>query len=116
MIGALLPAAAYPAQATAHSGDVDRIMIMVHILMFAIFAGWMIYGTIALMRFRRSRNPKANPVGSKSHGAHFAEVAVVSIEAVLLVVFSIPFLSRYVVAVPEGAPLEVRVVAHSNRS
>lgn len=111
MMGALFPLVGYPAQATAHSGDVDRLMLMVHGLMFAIFAGWMIYGTIALMRFRRSRNPKANPAGSKSHGAHFAEIAVVAIEAVLLVVFSIPFWSRYVVATPGGAPIEVRVVA-----
>ena len=52
-----------PALASAHGGALDRMTLWVHLLMLVLFLGWSIYFVIVLLRFRASKNPKANPEG-----------------------------------------------------
>src|SRR5690606_22914256 len=102
-----------PLAASAHSGRVDVIILLMHVLMFLIFVGWAAFFTYVLIRFRRKRNPKADHTGAKSHASSYIEVVVALAEAVLLIGFSIPFWMAQVDALPkaEDDPFEVRVVA-----
>ena len=79
-----------PAVASAHGHSLDVMTFWVHVLMAVLFVGWSIYFVIALLRFRASKNPKANHDGVKNHYSTYVEVSVIVVEAVLLLGFSIP--------------------------
>ena len=49
-----------PVAASAHAGEVDRIMALVHWLMLVLFVGWSIFFIYVLFRFRAGRHPKAD--------------------------------------------------------
>ena len=91
-----------PPVASAHGPEIDRVITLVHLLMLLLFVGWSLYFVVALFKFRRKRNPKANYEGTHSHFSTAIEVGVILFEAVLLLGFSIPFWSRQVVALPTG--------------
>jgi len=100
-----------PELASAHGGDLDRLNLYVHILMAVLFAGWAIYFVMALVKFRASANPVADPEGVKSHASSYVEVAVVVAEAVLLLGFSVPLWAARVDQFPaEKDAVRVRVV------
>lgn len=101
-----------PVLGSEHGAQIDRLLILTHLFMAAIFTGWFVYGIYALIRFRESRSPKANHAGARSKATYYVEAGVIAIEVLLLVALSIPFWSRYVVAVAdEDGALHVRVVA-----
>jgi cytochrome c oxidase subunit II len=102
-----------PELASAHGGEIDRLMLILHAFMVLFFLGWLIFGFYALFRFRAKRNPKANYNGTHSHFTHYMEIGVVAFEIALLVGLSIPFWNRYVAAKPvvEDDTVEVRVLA-----
>ena len=102
-----------PINASAHGGEIDFLIWVVHILMAVLFVGWGIFFTYVLIRFRRSRNPRADHAGVRSHTSNYIEIGVAVVEAILLIGFSIPFWAREVNALPpKGKDLvEVRVVA-----
>lgn len=101
-----------PINASAHGGELDRLLAMVHWLMLILFVGWGLFFIYTLYRFRASRNPKASYKGVKSHFSSYAEAGVVAFEIVLLVGFSIPAWSRWVSPPPRSSnPLQLRVVA-----
>lgn len=102
-----------PDLASAHGGEIDRLMLIIHVFMVLFFAGWLLFGIYTLFRFRRGRNPKADYRGPHSHAAHYLEIGVIVFEVVLLVAFSIPFWNQYVIAQPEVSDdtVEVRVLA-----
>ncbi|MBI2060928.1 MAG: hypothetical protein HYT87_14265 [Nitrospirae bacterium] len=101
-----------PFLASANGGEVDRLIVWVHWLMAVLFIGWSLFFIYMLIRFRRSRNAKANYHGLKSHASSYAEVAVAIAEVILLVGFSIPFWSQRVDALPSRTEaVVVRVVA-----
>lgn len=98
--------------ASAHGPEIDCLLALLHWLMFVLFLGWSAYFVYVLNRFRSSRHPKADYAGAKGHFSKYAEIAVAVVEVVLLVVFSIPFWSKSVVALPpEKDALVVNVVA-----
>ena len=100
-----------PPDASMRGHEIDNLIIIVHWLMFALFAGWGSFYVYTLIRFRRSRNPRANYAGVKGHTSTYLEVAVAVIEAVLLIGFSIPLWSVRVSAFPaEKDALVIRVV------
>src|SRR5258707_15640995 len=74
-----------PALASEHGKDVDNLIIYVHWLMIVLFVGWLPYFAYTLFRFHRSRNPKADYVGVKTHASNYIEGAVALVEAVLLI-------------------------------
>ena len=101
-----------PVVASAHGSEIDRILMWVHILMFFLFIGWSSYFIMALFKFRKKKNPKADYEGVHSHVSTAVEIGVVIFEAVLLIGFSIPFWSQKVVAVPpDRDAMEVRINA-----
>src|SRR6266567_1718228 len=83
-----------PVLASEHGKNVDSLIIYVHWLMIVLFVGWLAYFAYALLRFRRSRNPKADYVGVKSHASNYIEGAVAVIEGVLLIGVAIPLWAR----------------------
>src|SRR5262245_43732028 len=100
-----------PLAASAHAGEVDHTMVLVHILMGVLFVGWIAFCLFALYRFRRSRNPVADYKGVTSHTSTYLEVAVAVVEAILLIGFSVPLWAKRVAAFPPASEsVVVRVV------
>lgn len=98
--------------ASAHAGQIDLVMWLVHGLMAVLFVGWSAYFAWALWRFRRGRQPRADHAGAKGRFAFWTEVGVVVAEAALLVGLALPVWFARTSAEPEGPePLVVRVVA-----
>lgn len=100
-----------PLAASAHAGEVDDTMVIVHILMAVLFVGWILFFLFALYRFRRRNNPVADYKGVTSHTSTYLEIGVAVVEAVLLIGFSIPLWAKRVDAFPpESEAVVVRVV------
>lgn len=102
-----------PTLASEHGAKIDQMIVLVHILMVVLFVGWGAFFLYCLIRFRKKKNPKANPVGVKTHASSYIEGVVVLCEVVLLVGFSIPFWATEVAAFPdpEEDPFEIRIIA-----
>lgn len=101
-----------PPAASAHAGEIDFVILLVHGLMFALFAGWTVYFTWVLIRFRRKRQPHADPRGARGRLTLGVEVAVVIAEVILLVVFGLPLWFQQTLARPTDAnAVVIRVVA-----
>src|SRR6185295_14828912 len=79
-----------PVLASKHGKDVDTLIILVHLLMIALFVGWLAYFCYTLFRFHRSRNPRADYLGVRNHASNYIEIIVAVIEAVLLIGFAVP--------------------------
>src|SRR5271154_214663 len=91
-----------PPLASENGQDVDDLIIYVHWLMLALFIGWIIYFFYALHRFRASRNPKADYVGVRNHASSVVELAVVVVEAVLLIFIAVPLWAKAVDKFPDA--------------
>jgi len=101
-----------PVLASEHGREVDNLIIYVHILMIVLFAGWLAYFLYALFRFHRSRNPKADYMGVKSHATNYIEGAVAIVEGVLLIGVAVPLWARAMDKFPDKAQAtNVQVVA-----
>ena len=97
---------------SAHAGDVDEIMVLVHWLMLVLFVGWSAFFLYVLVRFRRSANPVARHQGVRGSWSTWIEGGVLAAEVALLAFFSIPVWSARVDAFPaEAQSTVVRVVA-----
>jgi cytochrome c oxidase subunit II len=100
-----------PAAASAHAGELDQMLVLVHWLMFVLFIGWGAFFVFVLVKFRRGANPRASYVGAKGKFAKSTEVAVALIEVILLVFYAIPAWAKRVTQFPSGADaVIVRVV------
>ena len=107
MISRLMPVAA-----SAHAGELDTITLLVHFLMAALLIGWGTFFAFTLIRFRRSRQPRADHIGVRGRTSTWVEAAVVLAELLLLVGFSIPAWATRVRDIPrDDSALVVRVVA-----
>jgi cytochrome c oxidase subunit 2 len=102
-----------PVLASKHGADVDKLIIYVHYLMGALFLGWIAYFIYALVRFRKSVNPKADYVGIRGHLSSYIELAVAFVEVVLLVGFAVPLWAHAVGEFPkaEENPTNIRIIA-----
>jgi cytochrome c oxidase subunit 2 len=97
--------------ASEHGRSVDHMLEFCHWFMLILFLGWGTFLTIAIYRFRKSRNPKADYHGITGHASTHAEFSVVLIEAALLLGFAIPLWGKRVVEAPEqGEVLRVRAI------
>jgi cytochrome c oxidase subunit 2 len=99
-----------PPAASAHAADIDLVLLLVHVLMVVLFAGWGLYFVYVLARFRRGRQPLAHHAGATGRIASWTEVGIVVAEGVLLVGLALPVWSRQTSARPADA-LVIRVVA-----
>ena len=91
-----------PPAASAHAGEIDQMMVLVHWLMLVLFVGWGAFFVFVLVRFRAGANPKASYVGAKGKLSKSLEVAVAIIEVVLLVFYAIPAWAKRVQNLPAG--------------
>lgn len=92
-----------PVLASDHGQEVDNFIMYVHWLMIVLFLGWLSYFLYTLWRFRRSRHPKADYLGVRSHASNYLEGAVAFVEAVLLIAFAIPLWAKVVDEFPDPA-------------
>lgn len=101
-----------PVLASKHGKDVDSLIIWVHWLMIALFIGWIVFFFYAIFRFRKSKNPKADYTGAKTHASTYVEVAVAAVEGVLLFALAIPLWAKAVDRFPaEKDSTVIRVTA-----
>ena len=101
-----------PLDISAHGYRIDAIIGWVHLVMFVLFIGWGAFFIYAMIRFRRRKNPTADPQGVRTHATSYLEAVIVVIELVLLFALSIPFWASAVAKVPEPSEaMRVRVVA-----
>ncbi|NBP23851.1 MAG: hypothetical protein EBU81_04685, partial [Proteobacteria bacterium] len=102
-----------PEVASAHGKGIDELILYVHLLMGALFVGWLGYFLLVMVRFNKSSNPKADYVGARSHASTYLEIGVALVEAVLLVGLAVPLWAK-AVDNPPGAsekPIEMQVMA-----
>jgi cytochrome c oxidase subunit 2 len=101
-----------PVLASEHGKHVDNLIIYVHLLMMALFVGWLAYFAYVLFRFHRSRNPKADHIGARTHASTYVEGAVAIVEGVLLIFIAVPFWSKLVDEFPaEKDAVVVKIAA-----
>jgi len=101
-----------PPDVSTHGGQIDGLMLYIHIVMAVLFVGWMAFFIYLLVRFRASKNPTANYAGTKSKFSKYLEVGVAVVEAVLLVAFSIPIYNERVSQFPpEEEAVRVHLIA-----
>jgi cytochrome c oxidase subunit II len=101
-----------PIDASAQGPSIDNLIVMIHWLMFILFVGWLSYFIFALIRFRKSKHPKADYQGVKSHFSSYVEVGVALTEVVLLVGFAFPIWATKVDKIPdEKDATVVKIVA-----
>ena len=101
-----------PPAASAHAGEIDLVLNVVHVFMLVLFVGWSAYFGWVLIRFRRGRQPKADHAGATGRFATGTEIGVVVVEAVLLVGLALPvWFSRTASMPTDETAVAVRVVA-----
>src|SRR4051812_42804174 len=100
-----------PAAASAHAGEIDQMLVLVHWLMAVLFIGWGAVFVYMLVRFRKRANPKASYAGTHGKFSKSIEIAVVVAEMALLIGYAIPAWARRVSRFPaENEATVVRVV------
>jgi cytochrome c oxidase subunit 2 len=102
-----------PENYSAHGGQVDHLMDVVHWFMIALFVGWSLFFLFCLYRFWHGRHPKASYEGVRNHLSTHIEIGVIIIEAVLLLGFAFPLWADRVDSydqVQKMDPVRVRVV------
>ncbi len=80
----------FPENASAHGAQLDYWTGIIHLVMLFLLLIWVPFFTYVLIRFRASKNPKANYHGTKSHISTYLECAIIVVEVVLLAAFAIP--------------------------
>ena len=89
-----------PYLASRHGEHVDDLIVYVHALMAVLFVGWLAYFLYAIFRFRKSKHPRADYVGVKSHVSNWIEGGVAVVEAILLIGFAVPLWAKVVTKPP----------------
>ncbi|MEJ6718418.1 MAG: cytochrome c oxidase subunit 2 [Akkermansiaceae bacterium] len=104
-----------PENYSDHGGNVDHMIDIVHWFMFALFLGWTLFFLFCLWKFRASNNPKASYQGVTNHVSSHLEIAMVIIEAVLLLGFAFPLWwerTDQFDEVQKTDPVRVRVIGY----
>jgi len=102
-----------PENFSAHGGQVDHMIDVVHWFMIALFVGWTLFFFYCIFRFWHKNHPKASYHGVRSHLSSHLEVGVIIVEVVLLLGFAFPLWADRVDSweeVKELDPVRVRVV------
>lgn len=86
LLSGIIEAFSFPELVSQNGGDIDGLIIAVHLLMLVLFVGWIIYFFAALWKFRATNNSKADYKGVKSKTiTNSIEGAVIVAELVLVV-------------------------------
>ena len=101
-----------PINMSVQGAAIDEINAIVHWLMLVLFLGWGIFFIVSLVKFRASKNAKADYTGVKSHLSSLLEAVVAVIEIVILFGFGFPIWAARVTDVPSTyESVHLRVVA-----
>lgn len=101
-----------PPNLSTYGADVDRLIIIIHWFMLALFVGWGTFLIYCLIRFRQRPGHQAIHEPRHSKFPKFLEVAVAVFEAFLLIGLSYPVWSKIRTEFPpENEALVVNVVA-----
>ncbi len=100
-----------PPNGSVQGAQIDGMMVIIHVLMVAVFLGWLIYFVWTLVRGARGKGSRQS--GSRSsRWATTSEVLVAVAELVILFVLAMPFWVNRVSAFPdEKSSTVVRVIA-----
>ncbi|REJ74617.1 MAG: cytochrome C oxidase subunit II [Acidobacteria bacterium] len=90
--------------------EIDRLLVLVHLLMLALLVGWLAYFCVVLWRFRAGRRSAAVIAPPRGHLALGVAFLVFLCELGLMVLVEIPVWARRVAPPPDDA-FVVRVVA-----
>ena len=80
----------YPPNLSVHGPEIDRLITVVHYVMFVLFIVWGFYFIYCLVRFRQREGHKAEYQPARGKLAKTAEIGVIVAEAILLIGLSIP--------------------------
>lgn len=97
--------------ASEHGFMIDHMLEFAHWIMLLLFLGWLTFFIFTLLRFHRSRHPRADYHGVKSKASSHIEFMVVLVDVVLLVGFGLPLWGKRVAEFPKNDPVKIRVVA-----
>ncbi len=101
-----------PLVASAHGSEIDQMLVVIHWMIVILFVGWGSFFIYTLIRFRKSKNQNADPVGVKSRLTLYIAGAVGIFELVLLFGFDLQVWANRVSGFPpEKDATVVRVVA-----
>jgi len=101
-----------PINMSVQGAAIDQINAIVHWLMLVLFVGWGLFFIVSLVKFRASKNAKADYTGVKSHLSSLLEAVVAVIEIVILFGFGFPIWAARVTDVPSTyESVHLRVVA-----
>ena len=101
-----------PIDVSTNGWEVDRLIIVIHVIMAVLFAGWLAFLIYSLFRFRGRAGHKAEYHTRHFKAPTYLEVAVAITEVVLLTAFSFPIWSHTRLEFPDRAQaLNVHVVA-----
>lgn len=102
-----------PILASEHGAEIDRIIVDIHILMLVAFILWGAFFIVPLIRYRKSKQPKAKYLGLQSSIPYILVAGMAIGETFLLVALSLPFWDEHVAAGPpeDVDVFEIRVVA-----
>lgn len=101
-----------PINMSVQGAAIDEINAIVHWLMLVLFVGWGLFFIVSLVKFRASKNAKADYTGVKSHLSSLLEAVVAVIEIVILFGFGFPIWAARVTDVPSTyESVHLRVVA-----
>ena len=101
-----------PINMSVQGAAIDEINAIVHWLMLVLFVGWGLFFIVSLVKFRASKNAKADYIGVKSHLSSLLEAVVAVVEIVILFGFGFPIWAARVTDVPSPyESVHIRVVA-----
>jgi len=101
-----------PIDISTHGAGVDRLIIVLHAFMAILFVGWAIFLVYCLVRFRSRGGCPARYELPKAKPSKYAEIAVVIIEAFLLIGLSMPVWANVKNEIPQDKEATlVQVVA-----
>ena len=66
LLSGIIKAFSLPELVSQDGGQIDGLIIAVHLLMLVLFVGWIIYYFVAIWKFRATNNPKADYMGVKT--------------------------------------------------
>lgn len=82
--------------ASEHGYLINHFLEFCHWFMLLLFVGWLSFFLFTIIRFHRSRNPKADYHGVRSKFSTHLELMVVMVEAGLLLGFALPLWGKRV--------------------
>jgi cytochrome c oxidase subunit II len=98
-----------------HGKEIDHMLNFCHWFMLLLFMGWGSFYLYTIWRFRKSRHPRADYHGVRTHLSTHLEVGVIIIEAVILLGFALPLWGKRVNEIPEGekeTALKIRAIGY----